>query len=298
MHGVTTMVATRSRAATAATEARKASAIDQDGWNARKQVALLANGQQLAWVEMGDQDAPPLILLHGYTDTSRAWSLLAPRLALTHRLYIVDLRGHGASSVPACCYTLADYVHDIVLFMDVRGIERAAFAGHSFGSLIGQRLAADYPDRVERLILAGSSAGVIVERGDPLWEGVRELREPLDPERDPFLEAWVAQFELPAIDPHFAYHARAECLALPVIVWRGVMDTLAGSSTARFAERIDAPVLILAGGRDELTGAEHQAALREALPHARYREYAELDHNLIYEGPDRILPAIRDFLAG
>jgi pimeloyl-ACP methyl ester carboxylesterase len=274
-----------------------AAEIDQAAWDSLKQSETLANGQRIAWVEMGPEGAPPLILLHGYTDTSRAWSLMAPELAKTRRLYMLDLRGHGASAAPECCYALANFAYDLKLFMEERGIERAAIGGHSFGSLIATRFAAEYPERVERLLLFGTTTATVVAHGTPVPEGVRSLTEPLDPATNEFLAAWLAQFDLPAIDREFARHARADTLAVPFVTWRAVMDELTDSSTARYAARITAPVLNVSGGRDEFFGPEHQAALRASFPDGEYRLYPDLGHNMIYEAPDEIMPAVLRFLA-
>src|SRR5688572_8592543 len=73
--------------------------IDQAGWSDRKRNVTLPNGQRLAYVEMGDPRGSPVLLLHGYTDSSRVWTILAPQLA-GHRLIIPDQRGHGASDAP------------------------------------------------------------------------------------------------------------------------------------------------------------------------------------------------------
>lgn len=276
----------------------RATPVDQAAWDDRKQSVTLANGQRIAWVEMGPAEALPLILLHGYTDTSRAWSLLAPELARTRHVYMLDLRGHGASEAPECCFGLADYAYDVKLFMEARGIERAAIGGHSFGSFIAQRFAAEHPALVERVMLFGSTTGVIVGAGDPLPQGVRTLEEGLDPNENGFLAEWLEQLELPAIDREFARHARADCLAVPLVTWREVMEELTDSSTARYAVQIEAPVLVVSGGRDDFFGPAHQAALQRSLPGAEFHLYPDLGHNMIYEAPAEIMPAVAAFLAG
>jgi alpha-beta hydrolase superfamily lysophospholipase len=79
--------------------AASAAPIDQGGWNARKQKVRLANRITLAYVELGDPKGEPLLLLHGYTDTSRSWTQVAPWL-LRHRLLVPDQRGHAARTLP------------------------------------------------------------------------------------------------------------------------------------------------------------------------------------------------------
>ena len=270
--------------------------IDQTRWAERKQFVTLPNGVRLAYVEMGNPDGSPVLLLHGYTDTSRSWTLVAPWL-LEHRLLIPDQRGHGASSVPECCFTASDFAHDARLFLDARGVERAAVAGHSLGSMVAMVLAAEHPERVSRLVLIGSTALVPVKRGDWLWTNAHALKAPLDPGSQ-FLREWHPANQPTPVDRAFAEAAMAEILAIPLHVWRGVMRELADVPAGRHAADIKAPVLILSGGKDPLFPAEHHSALAKAIPHAEARVFPDLGHNLAWERPAETGHALARFLAG
>ncbi|WKL27786.1 alpha/beta fold hydrolase (plasmid) [Sinorhizobium meliloti] len=87
----------------------------QTEWAAAKKTVDLPNGIKLAYSEMGNVEGKPLLLIHGYTDNSRSWSLVAPYLK-NHHIYAIDLRGHGKSSAPECCYTYLDFANDAFLF--------------------------------------------------------------------------------------------------------------------------------------------------------------------------------------
>src|ERR1700721_4663661 len=65
-----------------------------DQFEARKTAVVLRNGERLAYIDAGPRDAPPLVLIHGYTDSARDWAPVAPLLTLQFRLIIVELRGH------------------------------------------------------------------------------------------------------------------------------------------------------------------------------------------------------------
>jgi pimeloyl-ACP methyl ester carboxylesterase len=228
----------------------EAAPVDQAGWSGRKHTIALPNGIRLAYVEMGDPKGEPLLLLHGYTDTSRSWTLVAPWL-LEHRLLIPDQRGHGASDKPACCYAAADLAEDARLFLGAIGVGKAAVAGHSMGSIVAMTLAAQHPERVSRLVLIGSTALVPVRRGDWLWNNVHALAEPLDPE-SPFLREWHPANQPTPVNAAFAAAAMEEMLAIPLPVWRGVVRDLAEIPAGRDAAKIRAPTLILSGGKDPL----------------------------------------------
>ena len=228
---------------------------------------------------------------------SRAWSFVAPRLAARFRLYILDLRGHGSSAKPDCCYALADFAYDVKLFMDRAGLAEADIAGHSLGSLIAQRLAAGYPGRARRLILVGSTVLAPFSQGDEISRGIATLADPLDPDRNEFLAAWLTQTELAVPDPDFPHHARADALAIPAVVWRGIGRELTDRGTEALAPDIRAGILILSSPRDELFDAQHLDALDRAFPEADHRLLDEGGHNLIFEAPVAVANAIGEFLA-
>src|SRR5580698_5797121 len=121
--------------------------IDLDRYEARKHFANLSNGERLAYLEMGDPKGPPVVLIHGYTDNARDWVPLIPFLSPKDRLIVVDLRGHGLSAKPECCYTRFDFAYDIKLLLDTLHIAQADIVGHSMGSLITQTFAESWPER-------------------------------------------------------------------------------------------------------------------------------------------------------
>jgi pimeloyl-ACP methyl ester carboxylesterase len=269
-----------------------AAEITQSGWIAAKQAQPLSNGVTLRVIELGDPAAPAVLLIHGFTDTSRSWSTIAPLLA-KYRLIIPDLRGHGGSDKPECCYAIGDLAHDLKLLLDTRKIDRAHVVGHSLGSIVAQRLAADHPERVDRLVLIGSTGLPAVARGDWLWSNVMALRDPIDP-RSAFIGEWVSGAT--PIDPQLLDAVRPETVATPINVWRSVARELAVTSPGRLAGEIKAPTMILWGDKDSAFGPGAQAELRRALPDARFTAFAGQGHNLHWERPDAVAEAITAFL--
>lgn len=266
--------------------------VSQSGWISAKQGQALANGVRLQLLELGDPAAPPVLLIHGFTDTSRSWSTLAPLLG-KYRLIIPDLRGHGGSDKPECCYAIGDLAHDMKLLLDAKKIDRAHVVGHSLGSIVAQRMAADHPERVQKLVLIGSTGLPAVSRGDWLWTNVMALRDPIDPGSS-FISEWVSGAT--PIEPQLLNAVRPETVATPINVWRSIARELAVTSTGRLAADIEAPTLILWGDKDSAFGPGAQAELRRALPHARFEAFAGQGHNLHWERPAAVAEAITGFL--
>jgi pimeloyl-ACP methyl ester carboxylesterase len=99
-------------------------------------------------------DGPPLLLVHGWPQTWYAWRLLMPALARDFQVIAVDQRGIGLSGKPQRGYDTGTLAGDLVALMEALGHRRFAMAGHDTGMPIGYALAADHPDRVERLAVA------------------------------------------------------------------------------------------------------------------------------------------------
>ena len=272
----------------------RAAPVDQAAWNTAKRSVRLPNGLRLTYVEAGNPNGEPLLLLHGYTDSSRSWSLVVPRLS-KYRLLIPDQRGHGGSDAPECCYGSSQFAFDAKLFLDALGVERAAVAGHSLGSMVAIVMAAEYPERVSRVVLIGSTAMVPVKRGDWLYDNAMALKSPLDP-ASPFIREWHPANQPTPVDPVFAEAVRQEFMTIPLHVWRGVMRELASTPVARHASDVKAPVLVLSGGKDPLFPPEHHQSLLKAFPAAKARVFPELGHNPNWERPQAIASEIDRFL--
>ncbi|WP_342078834.1 alpha/beta hydrolase [Yoonia sp. SS1-5] len=98
-------------------------------------------------------DGPPLVLLHGYPQTSAMWHHVAADLARDYQVICPDLRGYGRSVKPQTTPDHAPYskramASDILAVMDALGHDAFLIGSHDRGSRVAHRLAADHPDRV------------------------------------------------------------------------------------------------------------------------------------------------------
>lgn len=99
-------------------------------------------------------DGPPLLLVHGWPENWYAWRLVMLELARDFEVIAVDQRGIGLTDKPRKGYDSATLAGDLVALMDALGHDRFAVVGHDTGFIISYALAADYPDRVDRVALA------------------------------------------------------------------------------------------------------------------------------------------------
>ena len=260
----------------------------QAGWNDRKRFLPAGDGR-LAYIDGGDGAAAPLFLLHGYTDSSRSWSLIEPHLA-GWRLVMPDLPGHGLST-PAPQPAVEAFADDIVRLADALGIERFAVAGHSMGAATAFALAARHGGRITAL---ASICGSLRPGRLALGADIRALADPIDPQ-GPFLREWH-RCALP-VDADFIGWMAREAAAMPAAVWRALCDMLEAIDLRRAAGEITAPVLLLAAEKDVLFGASHRAALCAALPRAEAETLAGHSHNPHWESPARVAASLLSFFS-
>jgi pimeloyl-ACP methyl ester carboxylesterase len=169
-------------------------------------------GVTLAYRLAGDPGAPPMVLLHGLGDDEGDWHTVLPRLAATHRVYALDLRGHGRSAHPGR-YSFELMRDDVLGFLDAVGVEQCVLIGHSMGGMVGILLAEAAPHRLTRLIIED----VMAPRPGDL------SRPPLAPPESPtpFDFAAVNAIRAQLNDPDPAWWERTEAVPVPTLVIGG-----------------------------------------------------------------------------
>ena len=274
-----------------------------------KKTVALPNGESLAYIDMGNRLGPAVVLIHGYTDSARDWVPLLPYLSKNYRLILVDMRGHGRSSKPECCYSRLDFAYDIKLLLDALELHTADFIGHSLGSIIVQTLAEYWPERTRRVVLIASTGGA--PPGTPanpqvdFAADIRRLKEPIDAD-SPFMIAW---WDSPTpVDPDFIRREREDAARIPLAVWLAVLDQslamldpgtrghLGYLDLQSTLPRLQAPALLIWGSKDPIMWEPVRKTLRDALPHAQVKILDGLGHNPFWEDPAGVARVINAFL--
>ena len=112
---------------------------------------------RLAFADSGEGRC--IVMGHSFLCDREMWAYQAAELSRSYRVVNVDLRGHGGSGPADDSFTPEDLVDDVVTILDHLSIERAVWCGLSIGGMTAMRAALMVPDRVEALIVLGSSAG-------------------------------------------------------------------------------------------------------------------------------------------
>lgn len=273
--------------------------IDLNAFDASKKTITLPNAERLAYVDMGDRRGRPVVLIHGYTDNARDWVPLIPYLSKHDRLIVVDLRGHGRSAKPECCYTRFDFAYDIKLLLDALHIQQADVVGHSMGSIIAQTFAESWPERTQRVVLVSSTGGPRASAAQTksamdFRAEIRKLKEPIDPD-SPFMVAWWSSPT--PVDEDFIRRQRKDAAAIPLTVWLAVLDQgLSLGDLQSTLPQLKAPTLLIWGSMDPIFGEDDRQSLQAALPAAAVKIFEGLGHNPMWEQPRAVADVVNGFL--
>jgi pimeloyl-ACP methyl ester carboxylesterase len=185
-------------------------------------------------------------------------------------------------------------------------IARAAIAGHSLGSIVAQTFAEQWPDSTRRLVLissTGTSFGppdpagspAAARAGDNWLAPLEQLTDPIDPDSAFMRDWWKVSI---AYDPEFARRQMRDSAAIPARIWRAIADqSLIGVDLRTMLPRIQAPTLLIWGGRDTLVSTAGRDALRSGIPRVEERTFVSLGHDLFWEDPPAVAGAVIGFLA-
>jgi 2-succinyl-6-hydroxy-2,4-cyclohexadiene-1-carboxylate synthase len=233
-----------------------------------------------------------VVLLHGFAGTGRAWDPVVERLDRERYTALApDLRGHGAAS-DARPATFEACVADVL----AAAPERFVLCGYSMGGRIAQHVALAAPGRVERLVLAATTAGIDneAERAARRADDERLAAFADDATIEAFADRWAAQPLFAGTPPRAARLWREDMLRNDP---RGLAAVLRGMGTGAMEPLWDRlggltmPAAVLAGADDPKFVALGER-LAAALPNAELVVVAGAGHGLPREAPEAIADAI------
>src|SRR5918992_4315971 len=262
-------------------------------------------------------EGPPLLLVHGWPETWYAWRLLMPALARDFEVIAVDQRGIGLTDKPEDGYDSATLAGDLVALMDALGHERFAVVGHDTGYIISYALAADHPDRVDRLVVAEIPGSLGVNPSPPLFglpEPINnklwhlafnrandEMTEQLVRGREDIFFGYEfaiqgGQKELPdeVQRYYFDLYSDPDVLRGSFGLYRA-LDTTLAQNAERKNRPLRMPVLAIGGG--ESWGEEVGNGIKPAADDVQSVVISSAGHWVAEQAPEEMLAALTEFLA-
>jgi pimeloyl-ACP methyl ester carboxylesterase len=216
----------------------------------------------------------PLILIHGLGGSSHCWAWNVPALAHSCRVHVIDLLGFGRSRGQR--FVLREAAGLLVRWMDQRGLGRASVVGHFMGGLIAACLAAQFPERVERLGLVAAAV--------------------LPVERHSLHHAWRLVRRLPHLPLTLLSVLGTDALrAGPVTLITALRELLSTDIRLNLAG-IEAPTLIIWGERDATLPLAVGRQLQRHLPQAAFLVLPGAGHFPMWDRPTAFNKAVMQFV--
>jgi pimeloyl-ACP methyl ester carboxylesterase len=203
------------------------------------------NGMQMYYEVSGSGE--PLIVLHGAYMNIPSMGAIIPKLAKTHRVYAIELQGHGRTTDIDRPITYPNLADDVAAFMDAVGLKKADVFGYSMGAVTGLQVAIRHPDKINKLVMA--SGAYDAEGWQPEFKAfIPQMSVEMFP---PVLEQ---NYKTLAPNPNGFRELARKLIAIEKepMAWEADVKT------------IKAPVLIIAGDADVST-LEHNVALFRLL---------------------------------
>ena len=274
----------------------------------------------------GPEDAPPVILAHGFPESHRTWREIAARLDDGLRLVMPDLRGFGDSDRPQ---DVADYatdtlIADIFALADALGIDRFALVGHDWGGAIAWAAALRGNPRISRLAIVNSPHPLIFQKSLIEDEAQRAASQYMVAFRNPRMEAGIEAMGFDTFfDKSFARHVdmarispderqiyidqwsrpgaltamlnwyRVSQVVVPAIGEEAVMPEW----VARGVPRLKIPVLVVWGLEDKALLPVQLEGIGEVGDDVAIVPLKGVGHFAPWEAPDQVADALGPFLA-
>lgn len=241
----------------------------------------------------GRDGGPTLMLSNPLGTTLQVWEPQMAALTRFFRVIRYDRRGHGKSGTPPGPYSVADFGRDALAILDDLNIARTHWCGLSIGGAVGQWLAANAPERIDRLVLADTTCHV----ADPApWLArIKTVTEKgLDVIADETMERCFTE-EFREREPQTVSRIRAMLTSNPVAGYTASCGALMGLDLREALPRIKAQTLVIAGRYDTSSPLQMAATIRAGIPGASLT-ILEAAHLSNVEAPYGFNEALTGFL--
>jgi pimeloyl-ACP methyl ester carboxylesterase len=256
----------------------------------------------------------PLLLVHGWPQTWYQWRLIMPALARDFQVIAVDQRGIGLSDKPPTGYDSGTQASDLVALMDALGHKRFAMIGFDTGMPIAYALAADHPDRLERLavgeaLIAGITPSPPLVVPGPINKRIWHIAfNRLGPElnerlvrgiEDAYFGAeYAASAGTPSPDDVVKYYvgrlASSPDALRGSFEWYRAIDTDIAQNEQRKMRRLTLPVLAIGGAKS--SGEGTASTMKLVADNVQTAIIPGSGHWVAEEAPGKLLEALAPFL--
>ncbi|MDE2837722.1 MAG: alpha/beta hydrolase [Chloroflexota bacterium] len=259
-----------------------------------------AHGLDLHYLDWGNADAPPVLLLHGLQDSAALWSTFAESMRDDFHVMALDHRGHG-DSPRAETYALADYIAETRDVIRNLGLDAPVLIGHSAGSKNAWMCIADNPGIASKLVITDMDP-------DSYNPGSVAMISRYKDETDFYADRSAVVERLRSRQPNASdeeLERDVDALAVQLddgrYTWKRSRDVVTKYDRPDVWERlpeVSAPTLVVRGAESTLLRHDVAVRMEAAIPDCRLIELPGGGHWVHLEQPDAYAAAVRSFLLG
>lgn len=268
-----------------------------------------ANGLRLHYLDWGNDPAPPMLLLHGFSGHAHTWDTFARAMCDRFHVLALDQRGHGDSEwAKDGTYTVDAHAADIAAFVDRLALGPLVLVGLSMGGRNAIRYTSGHPGTVERLVIVDIGPDIAPQGAERVRRTAAEA-----PEEFASVDAAAAYLRQQAV-----FMTPAAEAALRHRVEHGVKRLGDGRYTWKYDKalrdqrragtapqvdlwpavgQIKAPTLIVRGSESDVFAPETAKRMQALIPESRLVEIPGAGHSVPADAPEAFARAVRDFLA-
>ena len=258
------------------------------------------------FLEWGEPDAPPIVLLHGGHQSAHSWDLVSLHLARKYRVLALDQRGHGDSEWARDVeYSNHNMALDAEAFIAALGLQRPVLIGHSMGARNSMLLARRDHAYLRAMVIVDVGPEV-TERGRAAIAGFVQANQEFDDlehfvanvrKYDPYrprehIERTVKYNMLQRADGKFVSKCDANPRKLGIVRGTGPLDNI----TLDDARDFKLPVLVIRGETSNILAPDAAERFRDALPHGTPVTVPNCGHNVHGQNTKGFIAALNHFL--
>ena len=234
----------------------------------------------------GPTGAPVLVLAHALGLSMAMWDPQVAPLSREFRVLRYDHRGHGGSPVPDGLYRIEDLGRDLLHLLDRLELRRVSFCGLSLGGMVGLWLAANAPERADRLVVCCTAARM--PRPEDYAQRAKVVRaKGMAAIADTVIGRWFTPAFLTG-RPNAVAEIKARLLATPPEGYAATCEALAAMDLRDDLPRIAASTLVIAGAEDQATPLEHAEEIARRIRGAELVVIPDAAHLANIEQPEAV----------
>lgn len=254
----------------------------------------LKTGVELEYVEQGNPNGIPVVMLHGITDSWHSYETTLPYLPGNFHVFAITQRGHGNSQKNAKGYSPKEFAGDVAAFIEQKKLGAIVVVGHSMGGVVAQQFVLDYPKLTKAVVIICSDPAIAKNPVMPgFYEEVQKM--PDTPSRE-FMNEFQKGCLAKPIDSSYFNTLVSESMKMPIPIFKQALKNLMNVDYTEQLKTIKQPVLVFSGAKDAFFLKEGQEKLVGNIKQVKWIVYEEAGHSLHWEEPQRFAKDLTDFI--